>query len=71
MINRRQLLQYTTALLATKGLGAHALSMGKNTSHQFFFPDESHAHQQTWMAFVANDYVWSSRQIPQNFSAIT
>lgn len=28
-------------------------------------PEESEVHTQTWMSFVANDYVWSKRQIPQ------
>lgn len=28
-------------------------------------PEESEAHSRTWMSFVANDYVWSKRQIPQ------
>lgn len=30
-----------------------------------FMPEESEEHARTWMSFVANDYVWSKRQIPQ------
>jgi len=30
-----------------------------------FMPEESEKHARTWMSFVANDYVWSKRQIPQ------
>ncbi|MEM7469543.1 MAG: agmatine deiminase family protein, partial [Pseudomonadota bacterium] len=29
----------------------------------FSMPDESHPHRRTWMAFVANDYIWADRQI--------
>jgi agmatine deiminase len=32
---------------------------------QTFMPEKSEAHSRTWMSFVANDYVWSKRQIPQ------
>ncbi len=31
----------------------------------FRMPDESEPHQQTWMSFVANDYIWSKKQIPE------
>ncbi|MCL6415144.1 agmatine deiminase family protein [Aestuariirhabdus sp. Z084] len=28
-------------------------------------PDESDLHERTWMAFVANDDIWSPRQVPE------
>lgn len=28
-------------------------------------PEESERHERTWMSFVANDYIWSVRQIPE------
>lgn len=28
-------------------------------------PEEGDPHERTWMSFVANDYVWSKRQIPE------
>jgi len=28
-------------------------------------PEESEPHKRTWMAFVANDYIWSKQQIPE------
>ncbi|MCG8448386.1 MAG: agmatine deiminase family protein, partial [Pirellulales bacterium] len=30
-----------------------------------FMPDESAPHERTWMAFVANDYIWTRHQIPE------
>lgn len=32
---------------------------------KFMMPEESETHERTWMAFVANDYIWSKRQIPE------
>ncbi|OKH10966.1 agmatine/peptidylarginine deiminase [[Limnothrix rosea] IAM M-220] len=32
---------------------------------QFFMPDEGQENVRTWMAFVANDYIWSRKQIPE------
>ena len=28
-------------------------------------PEESELHKQTWMGFVANDYIWETRQIAE------
>lgn len=30
-----------------------------------WLPEESEPHERTWMSFVANDYIWSKRQIPE------
>ena len=30
-----------------------------------FMPEESEPHERTWMAFIANDYIWEERQIPE------
>ncbi|GAB2873600.1 agmatine/peptidylarginine deiminase [Microbulbifer echini] len=35
------------------------------TSNSLYMPDESGLHKRTWMAFVANDYIWSHKQIPE------
>ena len=26
-----------------------------------FMPEESELHERTWMAFIANDYIWEER----------
>ena len=31
---------------------------------EWLMPEEGEWHERTWMAFVANDYVWSKQQIP-------
>ena len=65
MLTRRQLLK--TAPLFTGGLllgcGA-ARSSAPIGDLQLMMPEESEPHKRTWMAFVANDYVWSRRQVP-------
>ena len=41
--------------------------------HSFIMPEESETHERTWMSFVANDRIWSNRQIPEvkrNLAAI-
>ena len=35
------------------------------TSVLLSMPEESEPHERTWMSFVANDYIWSKRQIPE------
>lgn len=46
-------------------MGRHQFAIGKANPSRLYMPDESHSHKRTWMAFVANDYVWSRRQIPE------
>ncbi len=45
----------------------------QTTPQTLFMPDESHRHKRTWMAFVANEYIWAKRQVPEvkrNLAAI-
>ena len=62
---RRQLIKYSVLFLANSLMSKNAFSMYSHPQNQFFFPDESHPHVRTWMAFVANDWVWSRKQVPQ------
>ncbi len=48
-------------MLASKSIA----QSGNSSPSALFMPDESHPHKRTWMAFVANDYIWSRRQIPE------
>lgn len=62
MINRRRLLQLAAAVIATEGA---VRTIGAEPLATFSMPDESHRHERTWMAFVANKEIWSRRQIPE------
>ena len=42
---------------------SHASTI-KSARTSLFMPEESEPHKRTWMAFVANDYIWPRRQIP-------
>ncbi|MGS2718453.1 agmatine deiminase family protein [Eionea flava] len=74
MIGRRD-------FLSAAALFCGGLIVGKSTFSDisadllcsFYMPDESDTHQQTWMAFVANDYIWSphqSHEIKRNLALI-
>jgi agmatine deiminase len=41
----------------------NAISLSKVDS--LMMPEESELHERTWMSFVANDYIWSKKQIPE------
>lgn len=41
-----------------------SLSVASLSVASFVMPEEGDRHERTWMAFVANDYVWSRRQRP-------
>lgn len=65
MISRRKFL-YTTSLLSLGlSMNLSANTTNKNNSFEFYMPEESQKHKQTWMSFVANDYIWSRRQIAE------
>jgi len=51
--------------MAGQLMGKKAIAKANNLSHSLHMPDESHQHQRTWMAFVANEYIWSRQQIPE------
>lgn len=65
MINRRNFVKGTSAIFGGTLISKYANAMESMNESCFYMPDESAPHKRTWMAFVANDYVWSRRQIPQ------
>ena len=66
MLKRRKLIKSSALLLGgLAGKNLLAASSLTATSELLYLPDEGFHHKRTWMAFVANDYVWSSRQIPE------
>lgn len=64
MINRRNLLKLSLGSLSIP-LFAHASLKSARDKSVFKMPDESHIHKRTWMAFVANNNIWPSKNIPQ------
>ncbi|MCP3851427.1 MAG: agmatine deiminase family protein [Gammaproteobacteria bacterium] len=66
MITRRHFIKKSSLLFGGFMLGKKSIAENNGfTSSSLFMPDESHQHERTWMAFVANDYIWSKRQIPE------
>lgn len=66
MITRRDFIKKTSLLLGGTVLGGLSFTAdGLAGSSSLFVPDESHPHERTWMAFVANDTIWALRQIPE------
>ncbi|MEM7403684.1 MAG: agmatine deiminase family protein [Pseudomonadota bacterium] len=61
--SRRSALKRTlgTALLSVGAFRASRAA--RSESGTLRMPDESAPHARTWMAFVANDYIWASRQV--------
>lgn len=59
-MNRREFMKLAAGslLLGNQSLSALCREV------TWVMPEEGDRHQQTWMAFVANDYIWSSAQIP-------
>ena len=66
MLTRRNFFKYTSLFLGGIMLTNNSYSSSKRfSSSSLFMPDESKPHERTWMAFVANDYIWFKRQIPE------
>ena len=63
MQSRRQFIKKSALSLGSLISISHALS-NANAKHKLLMPEESERHHRTWMAFVANDYIWSQAQIP-------
>lgn len=59
MLPRRSYLKLPIGLMANK------LMAGQTLVPSTVLPEESEPHLRTWMAFVARDGIWSSRQIPE------
>lgn len=67
MSNRRTFLATASLLSVGAFLGcASSNNTEKETDHsdKWYMPDEGELHLRTWMAFVANDYIWEDVQIP-------
>ena len=65
-MDRRKFIYSTSVFSLGVVLNANS-SFTKNKtidSMKFYMPEESTKHKQTWMSFVANDYIWEERQIP-------
>lgn len=46
-------------------MNINAKTTKSENTFEFYMPEESLKHKQTWMSFVANDYIWSKRQIAE------
>lgn len=65
MISRRRFIQNSSLCSASILFYAKVRANNKLTMSKLIMPDESALHERTWMAFVANDTIWSARQIPE------
>lgn len=66
MVKRRKFLKSTSLVTGGFLLGCHsAKTNSANMINSFIMPEEGEPHERTWMAFVANDYIWSNKQIPE------
>lgn len=65
MISRRTLLKSLPALAGGSVLSSYSAKTLGCDSTDLWMPEEGEKHARTWMAFVANDWVWSRRQIPE------
>ena len=65
-ITRRQFLKTTSLVSGGLLLSCNPGTVsGFNSIDPLTMPEESERHKRTWMAFVANDYIWSRNQIPE------
>ncbi len=62
---RRQFLNNAVLLSSGFILNENIYAENLPTSKRLMMPEESDVHERTWMSFVANDYIWSKRQIPE------
>lgn len=71
MITRRHFIKTTSSVMGSQLLASQVFAnslRGSDTGHtmaSLFMPEEAEPHQRTWMAFVANDYIWYKRQIQE------
>lgn len=68
-MDRRKFI-YTTAMFSGGILMGNSLSNTTNEMDLYkiyasIMKEESEEHKRTWMSFVANDYIWEKRQIPE------
>ena len=62
-INRRSFIKLSSLIFGYFIFKKTIYSFPKNI--MFSMPEESSNHKKTWMSFVANDYIWSKKQIPE------
>ena len=66
MITRRAFIKLTSLLTGGILLGCNSdRAYSSNMSGSLIMPEEGEPHERTWMSFVANDYIWSNKQIPE------
>ncbi len=65
MLTRRNYLKIASVIMSRYLSGRNSSKASSNVTESLMMPDESHPHEQTWMSFVANDYIWSKQQIPE------
>jgi agmatine deiminase len=61
---------YATTILTGSAIVGYASSSDLNNDKLYkinssIMPEESEEHKRTWITFVANDYIWSKKQIPE------
>ena len=66
MLKRRKFIKLTSLVTGGFLLGCNSAKINSaNMIDSFIMPEEGEPHERTWMAFVANDYIWSKKQIPE------
>jgi agmatine deiminase len=65
MITRRHFSKKLLLLSGGLVLSKNIFANNSSSSVLLTMPQESDIHQRTWMSFVANDYIWLRRQIPE------
>lgn len=63
-MKRREFISSALCVIGNTLLPTATWAKSQSDVH-FYMPDESSQHTRTWMAFVANDYIWAKRQIPE------
>ncbi|WP_444941448.1 agmatine/peptidylarginine deiminase [Microbulbifer sp. ZKSA004] len=65
MIDRRLFIKVSSFLFGGSLFAKKTLATQSLAYSSLHMPDESGQHKRTWMAFVANNYIWSHKQIPE------
>ncbi|WP_445361632.1 agmatine/peptidylarginine deiminase [Microbulbifer sp. EKSA005] len=65
MIDRRLFIKMSSLLFGGSLLTKKTIASQSLAYSSLHMPDESGQHKRTWMAFVANNYIWSHKQIPE------
>lgn len=66
MITRRSFIKFVSLFSGSFLVGVNSNNaISSSTSLFLAMPEEGELHLKTWMSFVANDYIWSKRQMPE------